>query len=320
MLRRGIIALAPVLALVAGAAFVAAPAAHADLPPGCSIVIVKHVPTVVCQNGDSQPGSTPALTTSADGTGSGSGDGDGSGGSDQPVSFDTYDGIQCVSEPSEQPAPAGTTIQGTQVAGSVVMWCESGIDGGPPFYFWSTPAAPPPPIDLVALSRQARAQIAIPQFTLEFGPKASQLAVNMATTFTAVPDRSMNLSASASDQGITVTVSGRLQGMTWYPDEPVECTAGDRGRACSGGTVGPVTCAGTRCQYVYKWVSSPARTGGSAVWPVTANATWQFTYTTAITGGATTTGATTATWTETMPAGTGTVSMGEWNTVGGFSN
>ena len=82
----------------------------------------------------------------------------------------------------------------------------------------------------------------------------------MATSFTVVPDRSTDLSATGSDQGITVSVTGQLQGMTWYLSEPASCTAGDKTRACTGGTVGPVTCAGTACPNVYKLAFNRART------------------------------------------------------------
>lgn len=273
------------------------------------------LPHVVCANSDTQPGTTSPPTTPVSTGGSGGSTGNGGDDSGQQTGFVTYDQVRCVSAPIARATADLGAVQGTRTATSVTMWCESGVDGGPGFYFWSTPAAPPP-VDLVALSRQARADITIPQFRLEFGPDPKRLAVNMQTAFAAVPDRSMTLSASASDQGITVTVNGRLLGMEWSPGEPVQCTAGNTKTACSGGQVGSVDCSGTACQYTYLWMSSPARTGGAPVWTVTAVSTWQFTYTT--TGTGPTTGAATATWTEPMPVGTATVSIGEWSTAGGF--
>lgn len=299
------------------------------LAAGCTTYIdAFHVQHVVCDNQDTQLGTTTQPQDSSGDTGSSNGDsgdngssnGDsGSGASTGPHGFATYDEVMCVTAPSARTTADVAAVQGTRNATSVQMYCESDENGGPGFYFWSTPAAappPPPPVDLVALSRQARADIAIPTFALQFGPDAKRLAVNMQTTFTAVPDRSMNLGASASDRGVTVTVAGRLVGMAWSPGEPVRCAAGDRKAACSGGRVGPVDCDGTACQYTYHWMSSPARTGGAPVWTVTATATWQFVYTTA--GAGPTTGAATGTWTEPMPAGTAAVSMGEWSTAGGY--
>ena len=331
MLERGKVGILCLLvgAVTIGLAIVTATSAQGALPPGCELVKDATGQYVVqCEGsasgGTSTQSQTPAGPGNDGGQGNGGGsDNSGSGGQDggsQPVGYPTPDGIDCAALPTPATPPAGAPIGGTQVAGSMVMMCESGIDGSPPFYFWSATAAaaPPPPVDLVTLSRQARARIPIPQFTLEFGPNPKRLAVNMATTFAAMPERSTNLSSSASDQGITVTVTGELKNMSWSPGEPVQCTAGDRSRPCSGGAVGSVVCSGTTCSYVYRWVSSSARTGGAPVWQVNANATWQFSYT--FSGAGATTGPATQTWTETMPAGAGTVSMGEWNTVGGFGN
>ena len=326
--RRSRVAALALLAslFVTGMTIVSVTSVQADLPPNCHLKRDDQGNLhVVCDKGvdggTSTESQTPAAPGGGDGGGNG-GSGSGTGGQDgdnEPAGYPTGDGITCVSQPQPAPAPAGTPIGGTKVAGSVVMMCESAIDGSPPFYFWSAPTvAAPPPVDLVTLSREARAQIPIPQFTLKFGPNPKQLAVNMATTFTAVPDRPTTLSASATDQGITVTVTGMLMDMSWSPGEPVACTAGDRSRPCSGGAAGPVNCPGTTCSYVYQWVSSSARTGGAPVWQVNANATWQFSYT--FSGVGATTGPATQSWTETMPAGAGTVSMGEWNTVGGFGN
>ncbi len=310
-------------------------AAHADLPPGCHVAYDgQQKPYVVCQDGDTQNGSTtapppppPAGTGGGGGGGNGAGGGGGTGASggsgfpsDPTVGYSTYDEVRCVSKPYSKAAPDPATVQGTRTATSIAQWCESSINGGPGFFFWSTPAAaaapPPPPVGVVGLSRTARARVGIPQFSLTFGPDSRRLAVNMQTTFTAVPDRSVYLLGSASDRGITVTVTGRLGQISWLPGEPALCSPGARKVPCSGGQVGAVACAGTSCQYTYRWVSSPARTGGAPAWTVTATASWQFSYTTA--GTAATTGPKTANWTETMPAGTGTVSMGEWSTVGGF--
>ena len=333
MLRRGAYVLAFIMFLAAPGFVLRNTAAHADLPAGCHVAFDSQKnPFVVCQDGDTQNGSTTAPTPPV-----GSGDGGsrvagGGGGtvatassglpSDPAVGYLTYDGVQCVSKPYSKAAPDPAAVQGTRTATSVALWCESTINGGPGFFFWSTPAAaaapppPPPPVDVVGLSRTARARVGIPRFSLTFGPDSRRLAVNMQTTFTAAPDRSVNLLGSATDRGITVTVTGRLGQISWLPGEPASCTPGARMVACSGGQVGAVTCLGLSCRYVYRWVSSPARTGGAPVWTVTATASWQFTYTT--TGAGATTGPKTATWTETMPAGTGTVSMGEWSTVGGF--
>ena len=313
-------ALTGVVVMTAVELTLAIPPASADPPPpGCQYVTARDGSTqLVCQTSSGQPGSTTNPTTQAPGGDSGSGSNTGGGGSAPtgPQTYPTYDSVLCLSPPTAGTPPNLGVVAGTRTPTSVVMMCSSGVDGGPPFYFWSTPAAPPPPVDLVALSRQARAAITIPAFSLAFGPDAKRLAVNMQTTFTAVPDRSMNLGASKSDRGITVTVTGRLVGMAWSPGEPVRCTAGDKTKPCSGGQVSPVNCDGTVCQYTYRWMSSPARTGGAPVWTVTATATWQFTYTAA--GAGPTMGASTATWTEPIPAGTATVSMGEWSTAGGY--
>lgn len=317
--RRGCWLASLAVALLAGVLLVPA-ASAAGPPPGCEYVRgAGNTVQLVCQTDNTQPGSTTDPKTEppppVNGGGSDSGGGSAPTG---PQTYPTYDQVLCLSPPTaEAPLDLGV-VQGTRSPTAVVMMCSSGVDGGPPFYFWSTPAAaaPPPPTDLVALSRKARAAVGIPQFTLEFGPDSKRLAVNMQTTFTAVPNRSMNLAGSASDRGITVTVTGRLVGMAWSPGEPVQCTAGDPKAACSGGRAGPVNCDGTTCQYTYRWMSSPARTGGAPVWTVTATATWQFTYTT--TGTGPTTGAATATWSEPMPAGTAAVSMGEWSTAGGY--
>lgn len=315
MLTRFRVALLLGAAVVVGLVMPLTPA----LATGCtSYTDTFGIQHVVCDNQDSQPGVTPQPQDPTPGGDNGSSnDGDNGPSNAEPGGFVTYEQVMCVSAPSARTTPDLAAVKGTRTATSVQMYCESDINGGPGFYYWSTAAAaPPPPVDLAALSRQARADITIPTFTLKFGPDSQRLAVNMQTTFTAVPDRSMNLGASASDRGITVTVNGRLVGMAWSPGEPVQCTAGNKKAACSGGQVGAVNCDGTACQYTYKWISSRARTGGAAVWTVTAAATWQFTYTTA--GAGPTTGAATATWTEPMPAGTGTVSMGEWSTAGGY--
>lgn len=316
-------------ALVIGATFAIAVlvAPTESVAAGCTTYLdAKGVTHVVCDNGDTKPGTTeperPPETPMPGGDGGSKtpppGGGGGSSG-DLPGGFVTYDEVMCVSAPSGRPTGDLAAVKGTRTATSTTVWCESDINGGPGFYFWSTPAVaapPPPPTNLIALSRKARADITIPRFALEFGPDSKRLAVNMQTTFTAVPDRSMNLGGSASDRGITVTVTGRLVGMAWSPGEPVQCTAGDKKVLCSGGQVSPVNCNGTACQYTYRWMSSPARTGGAPVWTVTATATWQFTYTT--TGTGPTTGVATAAWTEPMPAGTAAVSMGEWSTAGGY--
>ncbi len=308
----------------------------AAVPPGCHVEFDdKHTPHVVCESGDTQPGSTTPPTSgpgasensgsdpgsAAGGVSGASGDGSTSGEAVGFTGYPTDTGVSCASQPVVKAAANPGTVQGVRAATSVSMYCDSDINGSPGFYYWTTPAvaaAAPPPVDLAALSRKARAEIQIPQFALKFGPDSKRLAVNMQTSFTAVPDRSMNLSATALDRGITVTVSGRLSGMAWSPGEPVQCTAGNRTEPCSGGQVGAVDCGGTSCQYTYQWVSSAARTGGVSAWTVTAVASWQFTYTTA--GAGATAGPATATWTEPMPAGTGTASIGEWNTVGGFAN
>ena len=317
--RRGFWLAAGVLVLtVAALSLVPVASAVSPPPPGCEYVFGKDRSVqLVCQTDSGQPGSTTDPTTEPSLPGGGGGGGGGPAPTG-PQTYPTYDQVLCLSPPrAVTPTDLGV-VQGTRTPTSVAMVCSSGVDGGPPFYFWSRPAAPaqPPPTDLVALSLKARAAIGIPQFALEFGPDSKRLAVNMQTTFTAVPDRSMNLGGSASDRGITVTVTGRLTGMAWSPGEPVQCTAGDKKNACSGGQVGAVDCSGTACQYTYRWMSRPARTSGAPVWTVTATATWQFTYTT--TGAGPTTGPMTATWTEPMPAGTATVSMGEWSTAGGY--
>lgn len=319
MLRHGQV-LASVIA-TACIVFTPAPAAVADVPPGCHVAYtVGGVATLVCENGDDRPAATPTPPAAPAGSERGSvgSDNDASSGVQNQTTYPTYNEVRCLNPPSPRAAPAGATVYGTQTPTSVVMICQSGVDGGDPFYFWSTPAAAPPPVDLAALSRLARATIVIPQFMLQFGPDPNRLAVNMETTFTAVPNGSTDLSASATDQGITVTVTGQLTGMSWSPGEPVNCTPGKRDEPCTGGDVGSVGCPGTACQYTYHWVSSTARTGGEPVWIVAVNAQWQFSYSTS--GGGTTTGPTTAIWTETMPAGTGTVAMGEWSTVGGYGN
>ncbi len=312
------------LTVLSGGGVLLAPVASADPPPpGCEYALgADHLLHLVCQAGSSDPGqpggsSTTDPTTEAPAPGGGSSGGAGAPPAG-PQTYPTADGARCISPPTASTPPAGGVVLGTKTATAVVMECSSGVDGGPPFYFWATPAAaaPPPPVDLAALSRQARAGIVIPQFTLQFGPDAKRLAVNMKTSFTAVPDRSTNVGSSASDRGITVAVTGRLVGMAWSPGEPVQCVAGDKTKPCSGGQVGAVNCDGMACQYTYRWMSSPGRTGGAPVWTVTATATWQFTYTTAGVGA--TTGPMTATWTEPMPAGTATVSMGQWSTAGGY--
>jgi len=273
--------------------------------------------TVSESTGQSDPGSEPELgdSASSDGGDESVTQGDDSGF----ISYPTSIGARCISPPYPL-APADLAIvQGTRSPGSVPMVCISGVDGGPPFYFWAIPAViPPAPVDLSGLSRRARADMALPEFSLQFGPDAKRLAVNMQTDFTAVPNGSMDPTSAASDQGITVTVTGHLVSMSWSPGEPVTCTPGDRKAACAGGRVGPVECASVACQYTYHWVSSTTRTGGAPVWTVAAEATWEFSYSTSGTAPGGTTGLATDTWTETLPAGTGSVSMGEWSTRGGF--
>lgn len=333
MLRRGASVLALAMVLAISEVLIPNTPAQAELPAGCHVVVDdQQVYSVVCEKNDTQGGTTTTTPPSPADSGAGvsvaggeSGGGGGSGGGgfpSDPVSYSTYDEVRCVSRPVGKAGANPAAVQGARTATAVALWCESSINGGPGFFFWSTPAAaaapppPPPPVDVVGLSRTARARVGIPQFSLTFGPDSRRLAVNMQTTFTAVPDRSVNLLGSASDRGITVTVAGRLGQISWLPGEPALCSPGARKVPCSGGQVGAVACAGTSCQYTYRWVSSPARTSGAPAWTVTATASWQFSYTT--TGTAATTGPKTANWIETMPAGTGMVSMGEWSTVGGF--
>lgn len=222
----------------------------------------------------------------------------------------------CIDRPYASTPPGGVAITGTEQPGSVVMFCPGNMNGDPGgFYYWSNPPAAPPPVDLTVLSRQARADLVVPGFGLVFGPDSQRLAVNMPTRFTAQPEASLNPSASASDQGLTVTVTGALVGMSWSPGEPAHCTAGDFDASCSGGRVAAVDCPGTTCQYTYRWVSSPGRTGGPPSWTVSVTATWEFSYTTS--GAGSTTGPRSATWRETLPVGSAAVSIGQWSTVGG---
>lgn len=273
---------------------------------GCSMVWNPILARFVlqCQDGDG------GVVEGPPGIGGG-GDGGPAG-----LGYPTSGGRVCATPPTAPTAPPADLglVEGVQGPTSVAMFCAGDINGNDPFFFWATPAEPP--VDRLALSRLARASIAIPTFTLQFGPDPSRLAVNVPVEFEAVAQGATVLSGTASDRGVTVTVSGHLLGLSWRPGEPENCTAGDRKALCSG-TKAPVECGVAMCLYTYQWVSSKERTGGDPAWPVAAVASWEFTFTSSGTGAAT--GPASDTWTESIPAGNAAISVGEWRTAGGFS-
>lgn len=341
---------AAVVAVAAIAASLLVTTSAAALPPGCHFD--EKTNTLVC--GTSDPGNgggadrpDPPAGQPEDPPAGGSGGGQnhdgpppshGGGTGDEPnegqLGFQTPAGL-CLNQPfpaAPQPAASDPGWDGhTAADNGQVMQCRSDPNGRP-FTFWQAggvaapPPPPPPPVDRAALARAARAAIQLPDTTFGFGPDRKRLAVNTWTWVWVDAAGSVDLSASKSERGVAVTVTGHPTSVTWNPGEPVNCTVGNGDSPCSPGAVPAVTCDGLGvaptggitattqppCGYQYKWRSMPGRTGGAKAWPITGTVTWTFTFTSAGTGDAT--GPAGDTWTEQVPIAATSVYMGEWRT------
>lgn len=159
-----------------------------------------------------------------------------------------------------------------------------------------------PPPDPYALAQEAIARLPVPLPEIHFGPDAGQLAVNVPVwLWVANPNP---VSASATDRTVTVTATAQLDSVTWSMGEP-----GAADVTCTGPGVAPesgVDLWQPPCGYTYRLRSLAERTAGAGTWPVTAEATWQITWS-ANTGESGTDSVTTSSM---APA-----RIGEWRTV-----
>ncbi len=132
-----------------------------------------------------------------------------------------------------------------------------------------------PPPDPYALAQEAIARLPIPLPQIQFGPNAEQIAVNVPVwLWISNPDP---VFASATDRTVTVTATAALKSVTWSMGEP---DAADF--TCTGGGEGPRPDAdlwAPPCGYTYRLRSLPERTAGTGTWRVSADATWQITWT-----------------------------------------
>jgi len=178
---------------------------------------------------------------------------------------------------------------------------ECRVDGlGPLITVVPATSTPPPDPQLVA--REAIARLPVPLPEIHFGPDAGQLAVNVPVwLWVANPDP---VSASATDRTVTVTATAQLGWVTWSMGEP-----GAADVTCTGPGVAPELGADLwrpPCGYTYRLRSLAERTAGAGTWPVTAEVTWQITWS-ANTGES---GADRVTTSSMAPA-----RIGEWRTV-----
>lgn len=131
-----------------------------------------------------------------------------------------------------------------------------------------------PPPDPWALAREAIARLPIPTPTIEFGPDAEQIAVNVPVwLWVSNPDP---VSASATDRTVTVTATAELASVTWSMGEPDAASV-----ICTGAGIAPsagVDLWDPPCGYTYRLRSLDERTAGAGTWPVTAQATWAVTW------------------------------------------
>ena len=285
---------------------------------------------LVCEVEETDPGTTVPPPTqpvepppSNGGNGGGPGDSGGTGG---PTRYDTPKGIPCARQPvamNPQPGIGDPSWEGHTTG--TVMYCEGDLNGMP-FTYWQDNAAPPaPPVDREALARHARALISLPRMEIGVGPDRTHVAIKYWAWLWLTPAGSTDLSNTQTDRGISVTVTGRPESVTWSPGEPTHCVVGHPEHPCDNPTpAASFTCDGLGqappegtsstatppCGYKYNWQASAERTGGAKVWTATATVRWRFSW--ATTGAGPAVGAATGTWTEDVPAGVTSFYVGQW--------
>ncbi len=181
--------------------------------------------------------------------------------------------------------------------------------------------APLPPPDPKVLAAQAIGQLSAPQPRATVAPSPDRLAVNL-WSWLAVDDPGP-VSTTVDLRGVSVTATAELSTVTWVVGEP---TSIERG----GAPIAQVTCDGPgvlppanvrfdqeprasgACGYLYRFMSTGARTGGVGRWPLTATATWAVTWTS-------NTGAS-GTAEIQSPSATTLVRVGEYRTLGGYGS
>lgn len=288
---------------------------------------------LVCEVEETDPGTTVPPTTqpeepppSQGGNGGDPGDGGGPGdGNGGPTQYETPR-APCLSGPYAvvpQPPPGDPAWEGHTTG--TVMYCEGDLNGVP-FTYWQDNAAPPaPPVDREGLARHARALITLPRMEIGVGPDRTHVAIKYWAWLWLTPAGSTDLSNTQTDRGISVTVTGRPESVTWSPGEPTHCVVGHPEQPCDNTTpAASFTCDGLGqappegtsstatppCGYKYNWRASAERTGGAKVWTATATVRWRFSW--ATTGAGPAVGAATGTWTEDVPAGATSFYVGQW--------
>lgn len=171
---------------------------------------------------------------------------------------------------------------GTGLGAAVVDWTFVENDAPAP----GQPAAPV--VDVQALAQQAYRELQVPTPTIGIGPDRSTVAVQLPTWLWV--DDPGTLTAVAATGGVTVTATATLTSTRWTLGEPArhpDFTGFRAGPAvtltCQGaGTPPPASVdwkAEPACGHIFRWRSTPDRTGGTGKWPLTATTIWAVTWT-----------------------------------------
>lgn len=201
-----------------------------------------------------------------------------------------------ISQPKTAQDPTwtkATNFGGSDIGADTILmenFCVTSIEGqsgAPTEWYVGTVGQEPPPPNAQSIANEVVAGMSIPAPQLNFGPDEYRLAVKFPVWISV--GNSTSIIDSASDRGLTVTVTAELASLDlgmgepdvrgefdpWAPEATVHCDTVP--------TEGPPDDF-TRedvppCGYTYIWKSLKDRTDDTCRWPITITANWEITWT-----------------------------------------